>query len=143
MRRTSALAYQEIERNGLLSTRRSEAYRALFALGPGTTSEIARGSGIERHALQKRISELVQVGVAYEVEERRCAVTDRMVIVFDVTEKLPVQPEKRLSKLAAARMRIKELETRIEALKAELSEATVGTLGNSETGQLGMFGSQS
>lgn len=131
-RRTSVLAYQQIKELGLLSKRRFEAYRELFTHGPATASELIRKvirSGGESppiiKSLHKRLSDLVRLGVAYEVQERKCKVTGRVVIEFDVTEKLPTKPEKRLSKLEAAHVRIKELEAEVTRLKDYISEMSI------------------
>ena len=127
MRQTSLLAFDEINRSGLLSKRRLEAYSALYHHGPATASELIqklidqRGESaalIDQRG--QRLSDLVRLGVAYEVRERKCRVTGRMVIEFGVTNSLPTKPEKRLSKLEVACRRIKELETEVTRLRDQI-----------------------
>jgi len=121
VRRTSIVAYNTIKDNGLLSARRWEAYDALYRYGPGTTTEIGNSAGIEKHALQKRISELVQLGVANEVRERPCSVTGHTVIEYDVTFALPGALSRRKTKLDLAQARIAELEAEVAQLKSRLA----------------------
>jgi len=111
-RRTSVSAYREIEANGLLSKRRLEVYECLFKDGPLTGAQVAvkiRRPNQVSETVRNRITELVKLGVAYEVKEVDCPVTHRQVILFDVTERLPKDYEKPKTKAQI----IKELETRL------------------------------
>lgn len=107
-RRTSVEAYNKIRESGLLSQRRFEVYDALYRWGPATATELAGMSGIK--GAWKRLSELVRLGVAYEVRTRKCQVTGQQVIEFDVTDNMPVKPAKKISERQAMIQRIIELE---------------------------------
>lgn len=96
-RRTSLEAYRIITGRGLLSPARDRVYRWLFDNGPATGSELneALGEGDDKAGRRmgtgyhKRLSELKDLGVVYEVRERRCRVTGRTAIAWDVTEIIP------------------------------------------------------
>lgn len=74
---------------------RMQTYELLYKFGPMTAVEMVRKnrerygneSGIDSY--HKRLSELRDIGVVYEVRERVCSVTGRNVIEWDVTDKLP------------------------------------------------------
>ena len=93
-RLTSIRVYREIERNGLLSRRRWEVYKILFEHGPLTAIEVISRSGSLggiRNGMGSRLSELRSVGAVYEVGTRRCSVTGHNVILWDVTDRLPLK----------------------------------------------------
>jgi hypothetical protein len=83
MRETSNAAYQAIKASGLLSSRREQAYDITYEHGPGTAGELRKKSGVD--GLWKRLTELRDMGLVYEVQERQCAVTDKVVIEWDTT----------------------------------------------------------
>lgn len=89
MRQTSVEAYRKIKDSGVLSTRRWEAYHALFHHGPLTGQELARLTGVP--GMWKRCSELEQVGVVYNSCVRPCKVTGQEAIAWDVTANVPTQ----------------------------------------------------
>lgn len=98
-RKTSIEAYNTIKENGLLSKRRLEVYEALFEFGPCTGGELfrkanAKQKNIPNANIVTRLGELRRVGVVAEVGERKCAATGMNVIVWDVTDKLPLKLEK-------------------------------------------------
>ncbi len=84
-RRTSRKALEYLVTTGLLGKRQMQSYRILFAYGPLTAQELARHvpSG------WKRLPELRSMGLVDEVGERRCTVTSRTVILWDVTDRMP------------------------------------------------------
>lgn len=94
-RQTSREAYNSIVHGNLLSRMRLETYELLFFFGPMTASELLvkgrqiHGMKSQRDNYQKRLGELRDSGVAYEVRERKCYITGRHVIEWDVTDKLP------------------------------------------------------
>lgn len=99
VRETSIEAFKAITNNGLLSKRRMEVYSALFDHGPCTGSELNHMMSLSQkrgsHAnVLTRLGELRNFGVAKELGERRCLITGRMVIEWDVTDKLPAKFEK-------------------------------------------------
>lgn len=91
-RRTSYAAYMKIEANGLLSKARLAVYQELFQRGPMTAGELAESINMVRNNCATRLAELRDRGVVAEVGERECTVTHKNVIVWDVTDKLPVEP---------------------------------------------------
>ena len=127
-RRTSIEAYEKIKANGLLSKRRFETYTALFRHGPATTSELIEAIRADNPGrdvpmtrnLHRRLGELVERGVAYEVRERKCRITNHTVIEYDVTDGLPVQPKKKKSELEVSRERVAYLEAQVESLRAQI-----------------------
>jgi hypothetical protein len=100
VRETSANAFREIKEEGLLSKRRFEVYECLFEHGPLTAKELYRKmKEIKKNTnlhdtFQQRLSELSRVGLVQELGTRRCRVTGRTVILWDVTKNLPAKFEK-------------------------------------------------
>ncbi len=98
-RSTSIDVYREIESEGLLSKMRFEVYSTLYRIGPATAGEMAADlvkngspSGGGRAGpgnVSARLVELRDLGVAKEIGERTCKITDRNVIEWDVTDQLP------------------------------------------------------
>ena len=94
VRQTSSAVYHQMERDGLLSARRWEAYKILYEFGPMTSNEIfekakLHGNPNYRHNTNARMTELRDLGVAAELGTRKCSVTGNMVILWDVTTALP------------------------------------------------------
>ncbi len=117
VRQTSIQAYQQIKSQGLLAVRRFEVYDWLYQCGPATAQEVERGmrkmgmaSG--RHA-NKRLPELRDQGVVEEIGERKCSVTGKLAIVWDVTSLLPKpfrrSSQTRLMVLQIENKKLKEL----------------------------------
>lgn len=97
VRRTSAEAYRRLVDEGLLPQRRREVYAALYTHGPATGTELWRAMGesgaVVHGNIRARLGELRALGLACEVQERTCRVTDRVTIEWDVTlrtEPLPL-----------------------------------------------------
>ena len=90
-RNTSKAAYASIVQNQMLPKMQLEAYKALYRHGPATARELDRYmQGAAGTSFWKRLGELVYVwGVAEEVRTRRCAVSGKTVIEYDVTDDLP------------------------------------------------------
>jgi hypothetical protein len=64
---------------------------------PCTAGELQ--SYIDKNAIKvkhcwKLLSQLRDLGVVYEKEERKCNVTGRVVIEWDLTDKLPIKSDK-------------------------------------------------
>lgn len=120
VRQTSIEAYQQIEAEGLLSAMRFKVYSALFHHGPATAAELSstfprsKGGRGEAGNVHARLTELEERGVARELGERKCTVTSRNVIVWDVTDQLPRDPKKGVKRLTR-----NELEVRFRALSAQ------------------------
>ena len=95
-RQTSIDCYNEIRANGLLSKRRFETFEAIMKIAPCTASEVQQSINFNDGGrdCMKRISELRDRGVIYEVRTRACNVTGRNVIEWDLTDRLPVNVKK-------------------------------------------------
>ena len=90
-RQTSIDCYNQIKANGLLSKRRLEVYKALLSTAPCTSSEAIRNAqtSFGVFGVSSRFTELRDVGVIYEKDVRKCTVTGRNVIEWDLTDNLP------------------------------------------------------
>ena len=93
MRQTSIECYKKIKASGLLSKRRFETYEALMKIAPCTASEVQLSIGYNNGGrdCMKRISELRDRGVICEVRTRKCTVTGKNVIEWDLTDNLPTK----------------------------------------------------
>ena len=89
IRQTSIDCYNEIKNNGLLSKRRLEVYEAIFKNAPCTTNEALKDIYSGSHGVGSRTTELRELGVIYEKQTRKCNVTGRVVIEWDLTDNLP------------------------------------------------------
>ena len=91
IRQTSIDCYNNIKANGLLSKRRFEVYEALIKISPCTATELQNSMDFNNGGrdCMKRISELRDLGGIYERRERNCSITGKMVIEWDLTDKLP------------------------------------------------------
>ena len=85
-RQTSIDCYNEIKANGLLSKRRLEVYEAILKNAPCTSNEALEDIYSGSHGIGSRTSELRDVGVIYEKGIRKCRVTGRNVIEWDLTD---------------------------------------------------------
>lgn len=100
VRKTSIEVYHKIKSEGLLSKMRLEAYKLLYEHGPCTASELfsiakkINGNTSLRDCYQKRLGELRDQGAVSELGEKICSVSNRLVILWDVTDKLPIKTEK-------------------------------------------------
>ena len=88
-RQTSIDCYNEIKANGLLSKRRLEVYEAIFKAAPCTTNEALMFIHSGSHGVGSRTTELRELGVIYEKGVKKCLVTGRNVIEWDLTDNLP------------------------------------------------------
>ncbi len=93
-RQTSIDCYNQIKEEGLLSNMRFRVYSALLSMGkPSTTREVyATMNVIKQEAT--RFTELRKLGVIYEVQNRKCNVTGRTSIEWDLTDRLPINIKK-------------------------------------------------
>tara|TARA_R110002050_G_scaffold240288_2_gene376563 strand:+ start:268 stop:681 length:414 start_codon:yes stop_codon:yes gene_type:complete len=89
-RQTSIDCYTQIKQEGLLSKMRFEVYSALLSMGkPSTTREVYETMNVLKQEAT-RFTELRKLGVIYEVQNRKCTITGRTSIEWDLTDKLPV-----------------------------------------------------
>ena len=89
-RQTSIDCYNQIKTDGSLSKMRFEVYSALLSMGkPSTTREVYQTMNVLKQEAT-RFTELRNLGVIYEVQNRKCTVTGRTSIEWDLTDRLPV-----------------------------------------------------
>lgn len=105
IRHTSKQSYDTIKFNGLLSKRRWQVYDILFRDGALTGSELAlkfkKEYGVfapSNTNVVTRLGELRDLGVVYEVKTTICSVTGMKVILWDVTDRLPLSNIKKPKK---------------------------------------------
>ena len=88
VRATSAMAYHEIQRLGLLSKARLKVYDILYHNGPLTGTELDTKFGSVSH--HKRLAELEELGVVKRLPPITCRVTGQLVEQWDVTDAVPI-----------------------------------------------------
>jgi hypothetical protein len=89
MRKTSIDCFNQITNEGLLSKCRLQVYKALYELGkPSTAREIFATMQLVKIE-PTRLTELMNMGVIYEKSIRKCTITGRNVIEWDLTDNLP------------------------------------------------------
>lgn len=87
---TCRLAYEQMEADGSLSTRRLEiAYSLSTIKAPKTAGELAKGLGKNRNNVATRLSEMSHLGVAEKVAERPCLVSGKQCWTWQLTGKQP------------------------------------------------------
>lgn len=94
IRQTSIDCYHQIKAEGLLTKRRLEVYEAIYNSAPCTSAEAMRGRINSTNVLSQsraRFTELRELGVIYEKGEKKCSVTGRKAILWDLTDKLPIK----------------------------------------------------
>lgn len=101
VRQTSAIAFKEVKDSGYVGRRQKEAYSALYIHGPATASElfykVNLGRNVSHSNITTRLGELRDLGLVYKTQKRVCSRTGRLVIEWDVTDKLPTKPTKRVA----------------------------------------------
>jgi hypothetical protein len=96
-RQTSIDCYNQIKAQGLLSKMRFKVYECILTNAPCTSAEALSNMLSKNSAItssRARFTELRELGVIYEKGIRKCTVTGRNVIEWDLTDKLPIKPEK-------------------------------------------------
>ena len=89
-RQTSIDCYNQIKSEGLLTKSRLEVYEAIYNSAPCTASEVFKVKHLKTNQ-SGRFTELRELGVIYEKGERKCSVTGRNVIEWDLTDRLPIE----------------------------------------------------
>tara|TARA_Y100001963_G_C6686082_1_gene402267 strand:- start:567 stop:977 length:411 start_codon:yes stop_codon:yes gene_type:complete len=93
-RQTSIDCYNKIKAEGLLSKMRFQVYSALLSMGkPSTTREVYETMDVIKQEAT-RFTELRNLGVIYEVQNRKCTITGRTAIEWGLTNNLPVNIKK-------------------------------------------------
>jgi hypothetical protein len=93
-RQTSIDCYNQIKNEGLLTKRRLEVYELIYQHAPCTSSEAMQNSLNSKNIFSQaraRFTELRELGVIYEKGEKKCSVTGRICIEWDLTDNLPVK----------------------------------------------------
>lgn len=90
-RRTSIEVYQKIKSEGLLSALRFTVYECLFNYGPLSQMETCKyiGSKHQDRSIMPRFAELEKIGAIESIGEKKCSVTGRNVLIWDVTDRIP------------------------------------------------------
>ena len=119
-RATSIEAYNQIKEEGLVGRLQFEVYSKLYDHGPLTQGELTEYHfpGYPKQGLTPRFAELEGFGIVTPVAERPCKITGRTCIVWDVTDKVPIKPDKKKSKDKI----IAELQEENKILKSRLSQ---------------------
>ena len=92
-RQTSIECYNKIKEQGLLSNMRFKVYEAILKKAPCTSGEAFATMTTKENQISQsraRFTELRELGVIYEKGEKKCSITGRNVIEWDLTESLPV-----------------------------------------------------
>ena len=119
IRETSLEAYRKIKENGFLSRRRFEVYEFVALNGPCTINTILKKLSVQGNntsSYTSRLGELRDMGVLQEVG-KEIAPTQNSVILWDITERMPVKLVKKETKSQA----IKRLEKQVAELIDELN----------------------
>jgi hypothetical protein len=104
MRQTSIDTYYQIRDEGLLSRMRFRVYGHLFHNGPMTSRELDHSMAAEgetRTSYHKRLSELERLKVVQTLGTRKCKITGRTSLLWDVTDQLPCNFKKRVKRPTA------------------------------------------
>ena len=95
-RQTSINCFNQIKANGLLSKKRFEVYEALCNFAPCTSAEVLSTMLSKNSAItssRARFTELRELGVIYEKGTKKCTITGKTAIEWDLTDKLPIKLE--------------------------------------------------
>ena len=123
-RQTSINCYNQIKAQGLLSKLRLATHYAMLYASPCTAGELQ--SYIDKNQIKvkhawKLLSQLRDLGVVYEKDERKCNVTGRVVIEWDLTDKLPIKPAKLIN---AKQQRVEDTINSLKELYKKGSNST-------------------
>lgn len=128
VRQTSIEAYKRIKSEGLLSTRRLQVYEMLFVHGPMTQNECwdfiaVTMTQVSKQSVGPRFAELLERGVIQIVGKRECKLTGYNCLIWDVTDQLPVEPEKREGEMHRLRRENSELRRELAELQVRFDIA--------------------
>ena len=93
-RQTSIDCYNKIKSEGLLSKMRLKVYEAILRKAPCTSGEAFATMTTKENQISQsraRFTELRELGVIYEVQNRKCSITGMSVIEWDLTDRLPIK----------------------------------------------------
>ena len=86
-----------LKQEGLLSKMRFKVYEGILKNAPCTSAEVLSTLLSKNSAItssRARFTELRELGVIYEVQNRKCTITGRTSIEWDLTDRLPVNVKK-------------------------------------------------
>ena len=92
-RQTSLDCFNQIKTEGLLSKMRLKVYEAILRKAPCTSGEAFATMTTKENQISQsraRFTELRELGVIYEVQNRKCTITGMNVIEWDLTGRLPI-----------------------------------------------------
>ena len=95
VRQTSIDCYNKIKASGKLSARRLEVLEAIVNSSPCTASEALVFIKTSSLGIGSRFTELRDMGVIFETGTRKCKITNRNVIEWDLTGNMPVKIKKK------------------------------------------------
>lgn len=124
IRQTSIDCYNQIKAEGLLTKRRFEVYEAVCNSAPCTSSEAMISRLNSTNVLSQsraRFTELRELGVIYEKGIKKCTVSGRNAIEWDLTDKLP----KKTLNAKTTKQKIVELKLMIENLDNSTSDLLI------------------
>ena len=93
-RQTSIDCFNQIKSEGLLSKMRLKVYEAILRKAPCTSGEAFATMTTKENQISQsraRFTELRELGVIYEVQNRKCSITGMSVIEWDLTDRLPIK----------------------------------------------------
>jgi|SRR5882724_6462229 len=123
-RQTSIDAYHEVLESGLVGKRQKQVYDILYRKGPLTANQTWNVLSSEIGGLRfdsntrARFTELRDLEIIQEVGEVIDPITKKRVILWDVTDRVPIKPEKKKSKDQI----IRELQIENRELKRQLQD---------------------
>lgn len=123
-RAASMEAYAAIRASGVLAAEQKRCYSILYDHGPLTAEALAaweRRPGSGDATLRKRLSELTSMGLVEPVGYAT-STAGMKVSRWDVTDKGPpdARPRRHKSALVISRQRVRELQTRVADLEAQV-----------------------
>lgn len=102
VRDTSLQAYTDIIESGRIGDIQKMVYEGVYKFGPCTSSELYQhmsvGQNVQHSNIRARLGELRDMGAVCELNKRKCAVTDKTVLTWDVTMEMPDPSKRKLSK---------------------------------------------
>ena len=88
IRQTSIDCFIQIKEEGLLTKSRLIVLKGLLNNAPCTANEVFYATGLKTNQ-SGRFTELRDLGVIREVRTRKCNITNRTAIEWDLTDRLP------------------------------------------------------
>lgn len=127
-RLTSIKAYHEVLDSGWIAESHKELYAHLYEHGPLTSAEVFAQvyKGDKKMALTQsraRFTELRDAGLFYEKGKRKCSVTGRTVILWDVTDKFPAK--KRLTKIQKLKKQLVACNAKAMKLRRQIKQLEI------------------